>query len=141
MKILWSFKPTVKIYIMWFAYQILTCILVVETCKISSKIVDMTWYFESGWQNFFHEFLASAYHWYALINLPSPFKAICMKLLNMSPLIEWRPWDWWQSKSALDQHRDILFYRMASTLFMSQFTLVSLDFWVKFTSWEIMCSA
>ena len=35
---------------------------------------------------------------------------------------------WWQSKSALNQSKNILFFRMANTLFMSQFTLTSLIF-------------
>ena len=38
------------------------------------------------------------------------------------------PGGWWQSKSALSQSKDSLFFRMASTLFMSLFTLASLIF-------------
>ena len=38
------------------------------------------------------------------------------------------PGSWWQSKSALNQSRHILFFMMASCLFMSQFTLASHKF-------------
>ena len=31
-------------------------------------------------------------------------------------------------------------FRSASTLFMTQFTLASPDFWWKFTAWKVMCS-
>ena len=50
------------------------------------------------------------------------------QMLHSIKVIELLPGGWWQSKSALNQSRDILFFRMASTLLMSQISLISLDF-------------
>ena len=54
-------------------------------------------------------------------------------MVYSTPLVETKtasedPGGWWQSKSALNQSKDILFFRMASTLIMTLFTLASLIF-------------
>ena len=70
---------------------------------------------------------------YRKLNLVLNLKMV--DIFNRFPQRGWR-----QSKSALNQSKDILFFWKSSTLFMSQFTLASLDFWLIFTAWKIICS-